>query len=76
MYFYLMFIVLLFTDPIVYSYALFQKCEMLWKDYLMHKNNPTQSNLEIENGNNINFVLSLNNDRGFVIINKNMNANS
>ena len=42
MYFYLMFIVLLFTDPIWYSYARFQKCEMWWKDYLMHKNNPAQ----------------------------------
>ena len=58
MYFYLMFIVLLFTDPIWYSYARFQKCEMWWKDYLMHKNNPTraQSSLKIGNGNVINWL--------------------
>ena len=34
---YLVYVILLFTDPISYSYALFQKCEMWWKDYLMHK---------------------------------------
>ena len=49
---YLVFISLLFTDPISYSYALFQKCEMWWKDYLMHKNNPTKRNLKMSNSNN------------------------
>ena len=34
---YLVYVILLFTDPISYSYALFRKCEMWWKDYLMHK---------------------------------------
>ena len=31
--FYLVYVILLFTDSITYSYVLFRKCEMWWKDY-------------------------------------------